>query len=74
MDNQHRRTKGYRILSPADIDLINEGKDLAEQCRTYIETLQCDAYLDQNCIAHGKTQLQTGFMWTIRGIARPETF
>ena len=74
MDNQHRKIKGYRELSQSDIDLMNEGKDLAEQCRMYIENLQLNGYLDHQAISHGQTLLQTGFMWIIRGIAQPESF
>lgn len=32
MDNQHQKIKGYRDLSQEEIDLMNEGKDLAEKC------------------------------------------
>jgi len=74
MDNQHRHIKGYRELSQEEIDLMNEGKALAEQCGAYIEKLQAAQALDQRAVALGKTHLQTGFMWAIRGIARPTTF
>ena len=32
MDNQHQKIKGYRDLSQEEIDLMNEGKALAELC------------------------------------------
>lgn len=74
MENQHRKIKGYRELSEEEIALMNEGKELAEQCRAYLEKLEACADADQRCVALGKTNLQQGFMWAIRGIARPETF
>ena len=74
MDNQHKKITGYRDLSQAEIDLMNEGKALAEQCGAFIEKLQNLPSADMRCVSIGKTELQTGFMWAIRGIARPTTF
>lgn len=74
MENQHRRIKGYRELSQEEIDLMNEGKALAEQVGAYIGKLQAAQGLDQRAVALGKTHLQTGFMWAIRGVAQPTTF
>lgn len=74
MDNQHQKITGYRDLSQEEIDLMNEGKALAEQCRGFIEKLEKQLDTDKRCIALGKTSLQQGFMWSIRGIAKPTTF
>ena len=90
MDNQHQKIKGYRELSQAEIDLMNEGKALAEQCGAYIAKLRThtglasydaagneartDLVLDQRWISIGATGLQRGFMAVIRGIAQPTTF
>lgn len=74
MDNQHKKIKGYRDLSQGEIDLMNEAKALAEQCGAFIEKLEQKMELDHRCVALGKTNLQQGFMWTIRGIAQPTTF
>lgn len=40
MENQHQKIKGYRDLSQTEIDLMNEGKALAEQCGEYIAKLR----------------------------------
>lgn len=93
MDNQHQKIKGYRDLSQTEIDLMNEGKALAEQCGAWIAKLrtfpatpangqphlvagvaESKPTLDQRAISIGATELQTGFMWAIRGIAQPTTF
>lgn len=74
MDNQHKKITDYRDLSQEEIDLMNEGKALASQAGEWIEKLQATQGLDGRCIAIGKTELQTGFMWAIRGIAQPTTF
>lgn len=74
MQNQHQKIKGYRDLSQEEIDLMNEGKALAEQCGEFIKKLEAMESNDQRCVALGKTNLQQGFMWSIRGIAQPTTF
>lgn len=80
---------GYRQLSEAEVELMNEGKALAEQCGAYIEKLRkhphatCEQApndgvalqpLDQRWISIGATDLQRGFMCVIRGIAQPTSF
>lgn len=74
MKDQHEKIKGYRDLSQDEIDLMNEGKDLAAQCKAYIAKLQAHPDTDKRCVALGMTNLQQGLMWAIRGVARPTTF
>jgi hypothetical protein len=74
VDNQHKHIKGYRDLTEAEIALMNEGKALAEQVGAFIEKLRGNPSMDQRWVSIGQTQLQQGFMATIRGIARPTTF
>ncbi len=74
MENQHKQIKGYRDLSQTEIDLMNEGKALAEKCGEFIAKLEADATTDKRNVALGKTNLQQGFMWAIRAIAQPTTF
>ena len=66
---------GYRQLSEADAELMNEGKALAEQCGAYIAKLRAQgAALDQRWVSIGTTDIQQGFMAVTRGIAQPTTF
>lgn len=74
MKDQHKKISGYRDLSQEEIDLMNEGKDLAEQCGAFIAKLAATDSTDKSNVALGKTNLQQGFMWAIRGIAQPTTF
>ena len=74
MENQHKKIKGYRDLSQEEIDLMNEGKELAEKCGDFVKKLQSLESNDQRSVSIGKTKLQEGFMWAIRGIAQPTTF
>lgn len=75
MDNQHKKITGYRDLSQTEIDAMNEGKALAAQVGAWLDKLAAQGVtLDQRAVALGKTNLQQGFMWAIRGIAQPTTF
>lgn len=74
MENQHRKITGYRDISQEEIDLMNEGKALAKQCGAYLDKLAALEGTDKRSVALGKTYLQTGFMWAIRGIAKPDSF
>lgn len=74
MENQHQQINGYRDLSQEEIDLMNEGKALANQCGAFIARLEALEATDKRAVALGKTNLQQGFMWAIRGVARPESF
>lgn len=79
---QQPKITGYRQLSQDEVDLMNEGKALAEACGQYIAKLRTyvqregspDPVLDQRWVSIGATQLQQGFMAVIRGIAQPTTF
>ena len=74
MKDQHEKIKGYRDLSQAEIDLMNEGKELAQKCGDFIAKLEADSTTDKRNVALGKTNLQQGFMWAIRAVAQPTTF
>jgi len=74
MDNQHKKIKGYRELNQTEIDLMNEGKELAEKVGVFIAKLESNNLTDKRWVAIGKTDLQRGFMMSIRAIAQPTTF
>lgn len=89
MDNQHRKITGYRELSQADIDLMNEIKakggelqDLLDKCRAVDVAegkngdAEHDARLDEasRWRAIAKTHLQEGLMALTRSVAKPNFF
>ena len=77
MDNQHQKISGYRDLSQDEIDLMNEGKALAEQVGEFVRKLRAGRpghVPDQRWVSIGATDCQTGFMALIRSIAQPTTF
>ena len=74
MKDQHEKIKGYRDISQEEIDLINEAKELEEQCSAFIAKLDAIESTDKRNVESGKINLQQGFMWAIRSVAKPTTF
>lgn len=74
MDNQHRQIKGYRELSQAEIDLMNEIKGKGAELGDLIAKLRAAESVDQRWISIGATDLQTGLMALTRGVAQPTFF
>jgi hypothetical protein len=74
VDNQHQKIKGYRDLSQAEIDAMNECKELAVKVGDLCNRLAANHKTDARWVAIGKIDLQKGFMAIIRSIAQPETF
>lgn len=74
MKDQHTKIKGYRDLSQNEIDLMNNIKAKGSELGELVSELQSCEGLDQRAISIGKTELQTGCMWLVRGVAQPESF
>lgn len=87
MDNQHTKIKGYRDLSQEEINLMNKIKEKAEELKVLIEeaddtlfalkdpVINQDGLDDvQRYLELARTNLQQGFMWFVRAVARPESF
>lgn len=74
MENQHRQIKGYRDLSQAEIDAMNEIKTMGAQLGSLVERLRANGDLDQRWISIGATDLQKGLMALTRGVAQPTFF
>jgi hypothetical protein len=74
MDNQHRQIKGYRELSQAEIDVMNEIKAMGAQIGALVERLRAQEGLDQRWISIGATDMQKGLMALTRGVAQPTFF
>lgn len=74
MDNQHRQIKGYRELSQAEIDLMNEIKAKGAELGELVATLKQMPDIDQRWVSIGATDLQTGLMALTRAVAKPIFF
>lgn len=71
---QQAKISGYRELSAAEIDLMNQVKAEGVVIGNLITKLQGLSALDQRWVNIGKTDLQTGLMALVRSIAQPTTF
>lgn len=65
---------GYRQLSEADAALMNEIKAKGVELGDLVQKLRATQWLDQRWISIGATDLQTGLMALVRGVAQPTTF
>lgn len=70
VDNQHRKISGYRDLSKDEIETINGLKDMEQKL---YEVLGSSLHApDPRHLAIAKTHLETGFMYAIKSIAKPQ--
>jgi hypothetical protein len=65
---------GYRQLNEAEAALMNEIKARGVELGQLVDKLRTTAGLDQRWISIGSTDLQTGLMALVRGVAQPTTF
>ena len=80
--------RGYRELTPGEVQLINDIKEKANEVGAMVAVLRSYVVntpfavppgvdpnkFDQRWISLGATHLQEGFMALVRGVARPEGF
>ena len=73
MKNQHKLISGYRDLTQAEIDLVNEGKRIGHEVEQYLLKLQRDSNTDKRSVSFAIKFIQTGFMWAARSVMKPES-
>ena len=71
MDNQHKKITGYRDLSQSEIDGMNSIKALEVDAGELFKKIGSIDGVDPRLLALAKTNLQQGFMWFVRSIAKP---
>lgn len=74
MENQHRQITGYRELSQAEINLMNEVKQKGIELEELVDRLRALEGTDKRWVSIGATDLQTGLMALTRSVAKPEFF
>lgn len=80
MDNQHRLIKGYKELTPEQIELMNTIKNQGQALAALIRMVEreClkspDNKEQMRWIEIARTDLQTGLMALARAVANPEFF
>jgi hypothetical protein len=72
LDNQHKKISGYRDLSQAEIDLMNEAKALEAKWNSLIDKLRASEGLDQRQVSIAATDGESAFMRAVRAVAQPE--
>lgn len=73
MENQHRLIKGSRDLSAEEIAAMNKLKALGLELQAAIGEAAISG-ADARMLAIATTHLQTGLMWAVRAVAKPEGF
>ncbi len=74
MENQHRKIKGYRELTEAEIAAMNAIKAEGERIGLLMDELKDNKDLDQRWVAIATTHLQQGIMAAVRSVAQPTSF
>ena len=74
VDNQHKKITGYRDLTEAEINSMNEVKAMAENVGELMESVAVLPNVDKRWLAIANTDLQKGFMAAVRSIAKPEGY
>lgn len=67
------KVAGYRPQSEEHIYLANRVKALENELGALVAELGERDDIDKRALALGRTNLQTGFMWTVRSIFQPES-
>lgn len=73
MKDQHKKIKGYRDLDQHEIDAMNRLKELEAEVAAVLKDINAEG-LDGpsvRALELGRTNLQTGFMWAVRAVAKP---
>lgn len=71
---QQPKITGYRQLNEAEAALMNEIKTQGVVLGELVAKLRATQGLDQRWVSIGATDLQTGLMALVRGVAQPTTF
>lgn len=74
MDNQHKKIKGYRELSPEEIDLMNRIKEQGACLEAMIADLDNLSSTDTIWLQQAELLLKQGIMAAVRCVAKPESF
>ena len=69
--NQHKKITGYRDLTQSEIDGMNSIKALEADAGELFKQVGQIEGVDSHLLALAKTNLQQGFMWFVRSIAKP---
>ena len=69
-----QKIKGYRDLTPEEIQLINDIKGHGEIMGQLCDRIMNEMDVDHRWVSIGITHLQQGFMALTRAVAKPDSF
>lgn len=74
VDNQHQQIAGYRDLNDTEILVVNTLKQVEENLLEVINTIDTTGVEpDPRWLATARTHFETGFMYAIKAITKPDT-
>lgn len=70
------KVTGYRELTDVEKELMNELKEKGNELGVLMEYVQAypNIEVDARAMATARTNIQTGMMWAIRSITKPDSF
>ena len=71
LDNQHKQISGYRDFQQNTIDTINRIKAKEKELAELYKEVEAFPDTDQRSLHLARNNLQTGFMWFVRSVAKP---
>ena len=69
--NTQEKVKGYNKLTEEQITMMNAIKEKEQEILNMLESLKYNEAYNQRSLALAISNIQTGFMWAVRSIARP---
>lgn len=66
--------KGYRDLTQAEVDVINEIKAKGDEIGALVAKVRATDGVDQRWASIAATDFQTGLMALVRSVAQPTSF
>jgi hypothetical protein len=71
MENQHRLISGYKDFGEEKIAIINAIKDKEKEVALLYKDLEAFPDVEQHYLHNARKDLQGGFMWLVRAVAKP---
>lgn len=68
------KVTGYRELTEEEKALMNEIKAKGNEVGELLDRLFLIEDIDKRALSIARTDIQTGFMWANRSVAKPNTF
>lgn len=71
MNETQEQVKGYSKLTKHQIMVMNVIKEKEQEILSILEGMKYNENYNQRSLALAISEIQTGFMWAVRSVARP---